>query len=281
MQTIYRITGGPLVTLGATLIVCILCNAQRRDYLKTAEVEERRGVVRVFANDPRPLAQALCAITKRNEWLVDYEDPPYAGNFEMVDATNPEWRASHPNTPPVMVPNGGAFEFKYDEALTANPNGEKQVLEALVSAYNQTGNPGRFEVRELSLDWRPWSVSHKRYAIVGVAIRGDREKLQPVDPILDTLITLPIRERSASETIRLIGDEVFAKRQVKVIEGGFANNALIHSRVTVGGTNVSARSLLLQTLGALANPSMGWRAKYDETISPLYVLNIGIIRGCD
>jgi hypothetical protein len=248
--------------------------------LKTAEVEETDGVVRIFANSPRPLAQALCAITKRNEWLVDYEDPEYTSKFDLIDATNPTWRAVHPEKPPLMIPQGGAFEFKYDESRAATADGERQILEALVAAYNQSENPGTFEVRELSIDSRPWSVSRKRYAIVGVSIKDDQGRPQRVSPILDTLITLPKQERSASETIRLMGEELFAKRRVKVVEGGVANNALIQSKVTVGGTNVSARSLLLQTLGQVMNPSMGWHAKYDRMM-PVYVLNVGIIRNCD
>src|SRR6185369_4562452 len=126
-----------------------------------------------------------------------------------------------------------------------------------VLAYNNTGNPGKFEVREVSADSRPWSISHKRYAIVGISVKDDQGRPQPVVSILDTLITLPAEERSAYETIRLIGTEIFAKRQVKVLHGGFANNALIQIKVTVGGTNVTARSLLLQTLSQMANPSLG------------------------
>lgn len=231
-------------------------------------------MVQVLANSPRPLAQALCGIANRYEWMVDYEDPLYQSKFDLIDATNPNWRALHPEKPPAMIPGGGAFEFKYDEALAVTPDGEKKVLEALVAAYNRTDNPGRFEVRELSVDSSPGSVRRKRYAIIGVSIKDDQGKLQAAPPLLDTLITLPAEERSADQTIRLIGNELFAKHRIKVMGTGFANNALMQSKVTVGGANRSARSLLLQTLTQIANPSMGWHAKYDPG-TPMYVLNVG------
>lgn len=263
-----------MVVIGTALAACLVAHAQSRDYLKTAKVEESGGIVQVSANSPRPLAQALCAVANRYQWPVDYEDPLYKSKFDLIEATNPNWRALHPEYPPSMIPGGGAFEFKYEESLAVTPDGERQVLEALVAAYNQTDNPGRFEVRELSIDLPPGRVKRKHYAIIGVAIKDDQGRRQPATPLLDTLITLPTEERSADQTIRLIGDELFAKHRIKVAGTGFANNALIQSKVTVGGTNVTARSLLLQTLTQITSSVMGWHAKYDPG-TPMYVLNVG------
>jgi hypothetical protein len=62
--------------------------------------------------------------------------------------------------------------------------------------------------------------------------------------------------------------------------GVYANNALIQSRVRVGGENVSARTLLLRTLQQMDNPSLVWRLKWDATMRAYY-LNLGITRYCD
>ena len=263
-----------LFAVGAALFACLVSYAQSRDYLKIARVEESGGMVQVSANSPRPLAQALCAIANRYQWMVDYEDPRYQSKFDLIDVTNPNWRALHPEARPSMIPSGGAFEFKYEETLAVTADGERQVLEALVAAYNKTDNPGKFEVRELSVESPQGGTSRKRYAIIGVSIKDDQGKLQPTPPLLDTLITLPVEERSADRTIRLIGEEVFAKQRVKILGTGVANNALIQSKVTVGGTNMTARSLLLETLTQIKSPAMGWSAKYDSG-TPMYVLNVG------
>src|SRR4051812_48106314 len=85
-----------LLLAGFAAIACGVTHAQRRDYLKEPEIEEKDGMVTVRVNTPRPLEQALCAIAKRHDWLIDYEDPEYFSGFDFVDTNNPEWGAAHP-----------------------------------------------------------------------------------------------------------------------------------------------------------------------------------------
>lgn len=254
--------------------ICLASYGQQtREYLKTAVVTKVDSVVTITANDPRPLAQALCAIAKRNEWLVDYEDPPYAGR-DLIDVTNREWLAKNPNAHRALIPAGGEFRFAYDESA-----GEAAILQNMVEAYNRSENPGAFEVRDEGTDSRPWTRSHKRYAVVGVSIKDANGQSKHFVPVLDTAITLPVEERSAQETVDLIEKEISDKIGVTMHGGAFANNALIQSRVRVGGKDVPARTLLLQTLQQMDNPSLVWRLNWDATMRAYY-LNLGITRSC-
>jgi hypothetical protein len=73
-------------------------------------VERQGGFAKVLVNDPRPLLPAADALQDEygwRGWLLDYEDPPYPGRIDLVDATAAEWRASHPNHKGVTVPSGG------------------------------------------------------------------------------------------------------------------------------------------------------------------------------
>lgn len=246
-------------------------------YFKVGVVERKATSVRVVANDPRPLEQALCAVIRQYNWLVDYEDPPYVNDTELIDVSSPKWRASHPNVKRMKIPAGGAFEFRYEEGSAIDsPEGEEGLLRKLVSAYNSSGNPGKFIVRDAGEDPRPWSNSHKRFTIVGASVKGHDGSEMDVASILDTQISIPTAERSAHETIGLILEELSRNSGTRVHPPGWASNRLIQSRVTVGGTNVPARTLLLQTLRATSNPSFVWKLLYDAN-APMYVLNIGVV----
>ncbi|MDT4966008.1 MAG: hypothetical protein QOJ64_745 [Acidobacteriota bacterium] len=269
MQYVHKRRALVAASLLAFLLVQVAAQQApaQRGYIETASTTRRDGVVTVRANDPRPLSQALCAVIKQYNWLVDYEDPPYASDSELTDATDPAWRASHPGGRAFRVPAGGAFEFNYrEDPAIDSAAGEEASLKALVAAYNSSGNPGKFVVRAEGDDSRPWSKSRRRFAVIG----GDSS-------ILDTPVTIPLAERSVDETLRIVLRELYAQSGTKVNPPGWANNALIQSRVSVGGTEVPARTLLLQTLRGISNPSLTWRLFYDAD-SHSYVLNLGVVR---
>ena len=184
-----------LLALVSGCAICFSLNAQTsREYLQTGVVTRTGNQVAISANAPRALAQALCALSRTNEWLVDYEDPPYMSSSELRDVTNREWLAKNPQARHAFIPAGGAFTFEYEAGAS-----EESILHDMVAAYNRTDNPGRFEVRDEGEDSRPWSKTHKRYAIVGSGLRDESGRTAGVNPILDTLISLPLQERSVYE----------------------------------------------------------------------------------
>jgi hypothetical protein len=154
-------------------------------FMNAANVQHNGTVTTVTANDPRPLMQAVEAVSQEYGWLVDYEDPPYVSHFDLVDDTDPKWRESHPNGKSVTRVSGGLFEVSLPEPSSiATGDAAEQVLRALVTGYNSSGNPGKFVVRK---------EAGGRYTVIGVSRRDETKRDEPVKPLLDTLITVPVQ----------------------------------------------------------------------------------------
>lgn len=77
-----------------------------------------------------------------------------------------------------------------------------------------------------------------------------------------------------------VGKELLKETGVKFLGPATASNLLTQSRVNVGGRNVPARAILLQTLTQLDNPSLVWRLNWDAT-TRAYYLNLGITKYCE
>src|ERR1035437_5238055 len=126
-------------------------------YMKEGVIHRNGNSAVLMVNDPRPMAQAIQALAEEYGWVVDYEDPPYIS--EVIDVAPHDWRRTHPMSKGGHIPGGGSFQFDYDEGATgAGTSGEKNILEKLASAYNLTGNPGKFEMI---------SQSANRYTVIG------------------------------------------------------------------------------------------------------------------
>lgn len=239
---------------------------QRRQFMKEGVVEHSAGSGRVLANSPRPLVQAISALNEEYGWVVDYEDPPYVSDAELVDDTDPQWRANNPGAPGVTIVAGGPFQLEYDEGpeITGH-EGREAVLRKVVAAYNRSGNPGKFTLR---------AEGEGRYSVVGTSVKNQSRQDQNVSPILDTPISLPAQQRNGEDTVKAILTQLSAKTGVKMGIGSYSMNVLVQTQVTVGGENVPARSLLLKTFDATKRPLI-WSLLYDAD-SKIYFLNISV-----
>jgi hypothetical protein len=225
----------------------LLAQAPNKPSFTNAAVVERDGKTgKLTANDPRPLMQAIEAISQEYGWTVDYEDPPYRSQFDLVDDTDPTWRANHPNAKGVVRVSGGLFHSSFPEPSAENS--EEQVLQKLVADYNASGNPGKFAVRK---------EADGRYAVIGISRKDETGKEEAVNALLDTPITIPVQQRDARDTLHLIVDTLSETTGVDVKLGtiGLSSNPLQEATLTIGGTNVSARALLLQALGDVSKTS--------------------------
>ncbi len=111
-------------------------------------------------------------------------------------------------------------------------------------------------------------------AIVGTAIKEQSGHDRPVPAILDSTISLPLQERTAYGTLDLIAKRLSRKLGTIVAYAGIegmADNCAVQSIVTVGGDNVPARSLLLQTVDHMGCLRV-WRLIYNAN-APKYFLS--------
>jgi hypothetical protein len=221
----------------------LLAQAPEKQSFMSAGVVQHHGTAGTLtANDPRPLIQAIAAISQEYGWTVDFEDPPYRSHFDLVDDTDPVWRTNHPNAKGVTRVSGGVFQSNFPEPSTiSSDSSEQQVLQKLVSDYNSSGNPGKFVVRKEAED---------RYAVIAVSRRDETGKDQAVGALLDTPISIPLQQRDATATLRLIADTLTANTGVKVYLGtiGLSSDPLQGVELAIGGSNVPARTLLLQVI---------------------------------
>jgi len=239
--------------------------SRHRRYRENADVRHLADSITITANDARPLAQVVTAISEEFAWIIDFEDPPYYSKYDLVDDTAPEWRAAHAVTKGVTVIAGDTFQTQFPKTsdTSASLPEKEHILEKVVSDYNQSTNPGRFIVR---------NEGEGRFAIVGTHVKDGNGRDQAVSSILDTPISIPEETRDAYATIETILNALTAKSRIKVIPFTMPQGALAQSQVTVGGQNVPARVLLLQTLSA-AKLKFSWRLYYDNDVR-MYGFNL-------
>lgn len=240
--------------------------ARHSRYMDRAEVHHIANSATVTANSPRPLAQAVTALSEEYGWVIDFEDPPYYSKSDLVDDTASQWRAAHPSAKGVTAIAGDTFQTQYAEnpgAATSELE-EERILDRVVSDYNASSNPGRFSLR---------NEGNGRFAIVGTYVKDENGLDQGVSSILDAPISVQTDTRDALTTIRVILDGLNTKSRIQqVVPGTMALNALHQSQVNVGGENIPARILLLQALSA-AKIKLYWHLYYDHDVNQ-YALNV-------
>lgn len=232
----------------------------QNSYLDRAEIRHSSGTATILANDPRPLAQAGIGLAEEYGWPIDFEDPPYYSKYDLLDDS-----AAHPNAKGFTLVSGGAFQAQFPEpADEIAPATERQrILNQVISDYNQTTNPGRFAVRD---------EGNGRFSIVPISARDESGQDKAVNPILDTPISISTDTRNAFATVEIIAQALTAQSHTQVTVGAMANNALLQSKVTVGGQNVPARDLLLQAISA-SWTKLCWHLYYDYD-EKAYFLNV-------
>jgi hypothetical protein len=253
-------------------------------YLKEAQVSETEGTVHVVANSPRPLQQVLDALYRKYGWPVDYEDPRFTSQLDLVDVADPVTHTPHAQT----LPAGGKFTVDFPAVSLAPPAPapsqapadstksapappvsappvsaeEEKTVRLVVDAYNKSDNSGHFEVRK---------NGQGNLAVIGIAARDAKGQISPQKPVLDTPLTVARRQRTATGTIELLCKKLTALRGAKVVIGVNPRNLLDHTPVTVGATKAApARDLLWQTLTA-AHCNCYLRVVFDPTSKGFYL----------
>ena len=236
--------------LGIFVALSALSQTTNGSYLKQATVSQEGGTIHVNAKSPRPLAQALEALQQKFGWNVDYEDPQYTAAADVVDAPK--------GSPMPKLPAGAAFSVQFP----ANLSDEEKVLRAVVDSYNQSKNPGQFELRHTDAN----------FYVVGNAAHDDKGALAKQAVLLDATVTLATEERTVTATVNLICEQLAAQSGTPVTLGVTPRRPMDRNSVKLGGTKVSARDLLAQALHA-THQNLYWHLLYDPN-SKGYVLNI-------
>jgi hypothetical protein len=235
-------------------------------YALSAVIEHHAGSATVKANSAIPMEQAVAAVNEEYGWVVDYEDPPYAG----TDVTlRPR---SSAGGPPDTVVAGGAFQSTYPETpnMWSSRATEMEVLQKIVADYNASGNPGRFTVMELP---------DGNFDVVGVATHSSSGAEVPITPTLNTRISIPVAPRTITATLHAILE---AALHTKVFIGGpgglggIGSGSGVGEGITVGGSNVPARDLVMQVIQKFGGKwAWGLVDSDPQPKQPVYTFGVG------
>jgi hypothetical protein len=268
-----QVSGKAIRTSLIKLLPCFLILAfsqsqttppQKDAFPKEATISEDQGSVHIVASSARPLAQGLDALQKKFGWVVGYEDPRYLSKADVTELVD-ELHGPKPR----LVPVGGRFEAGFplppgEVSAEAAADTEEKALRLVVDAYNHSNNAGQFELRK--------SSQQGNLVVVGSAARDSKGAIAPQKALFDTAITLVRAKRTGTEAIQLICRRVATRTGIPVSLGVSPRVLLDHNPVTVGGTKVAARDLLLQILSQTRG-NCYWRLLFDPD-SKGYFLDI-------
>jgi hypothetical protein len=228
----------------------------------------------ITVQDPRPVDKAIQELEKRYGWQITYEDPPYSHFGEMTDVSDTDWpgtpirgpsqlqslqannRTLVPKREPI-VPRG-SLSFTLP---SANPD-ELGAVEALVKSYNASRGGNVFAVV------RGTGVLH----VVPRKAAGLSGNLEPVKPLLDTVITIEPKERTSYALIEEVLKKISIGTNTNVVMGGIPVNMLDNMKTSIGGSGKTARSILEQWILESRAP-LSWLLSYEPS-AKWFALNI-------
>jgi hypothetical protein len=188
----------------------------------------------ITVQDARPVAKAIQELNERYGWQITYEDPPYRDVSDMPDVTPSVQEGSSvaPGTSYANVPKAAILSFP----LPATNKDELSTVNAVVKSYNE-GHRG-FE----------FAVVHGAglLHVVPRQMTGSSGNLEPVKPVLDTLITIEPKERTSYALIEEVLKKVSIATNTHVDMGGVPVNMLDNMKTSIGGSGKTARSILEQ-----------------------------------
>jgi hypothetical protein len=226
-----------------------------------ATVSRSGETVTIIANGPRPMRDAVQALSIEYGWTVDIEEPIYQIGPDTRDATGPAWREQHPNLPGLIGVRGGQFVVNFDEAITpgVGTQSEVEILKNFVAAYNDDNLPGNFTLKNED----PTHVS-----VVGTS----RSVTGEAASFLDTPVTLPQQTVDAASAIVEILAGASKAAGVKSV---LASGPIIYlslTQVKIGGDSRPARDELRSVLDDTGR-ALCWSLLYDPN-DGVYHLNI-------
>jgi hypothetical protein len=236
------------------------------------------STVTIQVDDPRPLAKAAEMLETNLGVPINYEDPEYASDEDLVDVTDATWRAANPGDPKrALVPRGGALEVSYQPNHTdGSVDDPGPIIQEIIDAHRAHSYPGVFILRHEA------SV----YTITPTQVKDANGRLTPQQSAFDTAISFPQAERSGYETLELIIGEISAIIGKHIGIGTVPINYLSQQKVTIGAQNEPARQVLIRSFAglrwinsytALAPQQISWQLFYAPDARMYFVNLHGVV----
>jgi len=223
--------------------------------------------VNLSVHDGRPVAEAIRMLEARYGWIITYEDPPYAYAGDIADVTEQVSRDSYKypkgGGSRVLVPKGGELDFSVP-SQTGLPSDPVLVVQQLLMTSTQYG---RFRLEK----------DHTMIHVIPTAMRSISGKWVPTKPALDTLITLPAKERSGMQTLEAVCAAISNASRMRVVVGTVPLNLFMQYKDHQGAASQEARQVLVQLFERMSSgKNLSWRLLYGPG-TKRYVLNIHVV----
>jgi len=228
--------------------------------------------IKLSVEDPRPVAEAILKLENKYGWVITYEDPRYVHDSEIADVTlrvSRDLDKYKPGEgPKVLIPRGGILEFTYDVTPNTNlPPDPAMVVQKLLSAQAASNNAGRFRSES----------SGKTMHVIPTAIKNSEGALVPQESVFDTIISLPVEERTGEQKLRSICAAISRATKIGVDLGTIPTNLFDQHRNRQGATSQRARDILVNMFGTMNNGTkLSWRLLYGPGLKR-YVLNVHMV----
>jgi hypothetical protein len=207
----------------------------------------------------RPVAEAIEELERRYGWQITYEDPPYVYYGDITEVTGINRRvpvqsqselqaAQQPASQRTLVPKGGSLTF----TLPSEDPDELGAVEALLKSYNESHRGFEFAVVQGA------GLLH----VVPRQARGLSGNLEPVKPVLDTLITIEPKERTSEAFIEEVLKKISIATNTHVAMGTISFNMLTRTKTSIGGSGRTAQSILEQWM-LERRARLSWRLLYS------------------
>lgn len=220
--------------------------------------------------DPRPVAKGIEFLEAQYGVSITYEDPLYTHPRELLDVTATVSNDSN-TASRILIPRGGSASFLYEE-LGPHPSPEAAriaayaAVEDLLNHYPAVDGQSLFAIKPTA------SLLH----LEPTRYTNRNGQLEDLHPLLDTIISLPARQRTAADLLTEICDELsnapLSVGKPTVVVGTVPYSLLASHETSIGATDTSARAVLDRLLGEIDVP-LSWQFFYDPTLN-WYVLNI-------
>ncbi len=257
------------------LTVAVVIGAPRRMSISSVQVA---GTEHLSVNNGRPVAEAAWELEKRYGWVITYEDPIYVNGSEINDVTLQVRRDLDKykpgQAPKVLVPKGGSlaitFKLTSDDNTPVRP---ESVVQKLLEVNGAAGNGGIFRLE----------VSGPIVHVIPTAYKNITGTLVPLQPVLDSLISIPAEERTGMQSLKALCAAVSEVTQTKVVVGTVDRNLFAGHSYQLGAKDEKARDFLVRLLGnvrvagRLDDTDLSWRLLFDPT-EKFYALNIHGVR---
>jgi hypothetical protein len=214
----------------------------------------------LWFDDARPLAKATRDLEDAYGWIVTYEDVEVVG-ADTKDVTAEVRRDHDPNARnKVIVPNGRPFGFTVDDGQARQPGqvGAGSVIANLLSAYHQSGNPGRFQGFVVRAGGQ--LVFH----VVPIETRDVRGQSVAYRSPLETRISFPRTRQSIDGLLKIIEQKITEASGVPVhaLPAG-ANNYFIQTQLEEAAAQETARDVLRRLLIQDTGKPFSWTMRCE------------------